>query len=212
MTHDQTGDPDLNPEEPSRTSPPMANQQGEGSEQQTGGEDRLRVPEETDAERPFEDAFMGRLRERLVTRPSPRYEVGIDPETDIDPEKALSKLADTLPTGALENIEDGWERLQSDAGLRRNSSHRGDRDRPRRIQTHQAATSLRDNFQAHVLAIHGFATFVLLGIGIGIIISAGVQIVPPEFWILSLPLILLAIAGLLPLAGWVFGFWNPQQV
>ena len=174
----------------------------------------IAVPEETDAERPFEGAFLGSIRERLAaTRGGPPDVSDISIDSDVDEDDALSALTSSLPETSVEDIEQAWSTLKADIALRRSASGLGvERDRPRRVQRHQAATSLRDNFQVHVLALHGFATFVLFGIGLGIIISAATQLIAPKFWLLGLPLVLLAIAGVLPLAGWVIGFWNPQQV
>ena len=194
-------------------SEPVESDEAGGDGEPTASDRSIAVPEETDAEQPFEGAFLGSVRERLSGRRDRGGDIAIESVDDADRDGALSRLAEALPDGAFDDLEAGWETLESDVGLRRTTTSRStDRDRPRRIQRHQAATSLRDNFQAHVLALHGFATFLLFGLGMGIVISAWTQFVPPEFWILSLPLMLLALAGLLPLAGWVVGFWNPQQV
>lgn len=203
------GDPD-NPD-PDRPSPSTTAPVGDDIMATAGGHHSESEGDITTVERPFADAFLGDVRERLAARGSGAPDVPIETETVRD--DALSQVREALPASFTESIADVWAALESDAGLKRTAARQGfDRDRPHRIQRHQAATSLRDNFQVHVLASHGFATFILFGIGVGIVISAWVQFIPPEFWLLSLPLILLVLAGILPLAGWVVGIWNPQQV
>lgn len=135
-------------------------------------------------------------------------------------ESAFSRLVRTLSDDADGDVGERWATLDREITRRANPVQRaaeyarsGDLGRHgRAISRHRSATSLRDNFQVHVLATHGFVTFGLIGLGIGVMATAVASVIPTPFWLFSLPLLLTGLVGVLPIAAWILGVWDPQRI
>lgn len=62
-----------------------------------------------------------------------------------------------------------------------------------------------------VFIIHGISTGIVLLLSLLVYVSAVFSLIPRHFWILSLPLLALALFGIAPMMAWYMGIWNPKE-
>lgn len=62
-----------------------------------------------------------------------------------------------------------------------------------------------------VFIIHGLTTAAVLLLSLVIYMSAVLSLIPRHYWIISLPLLALALFGIAPMVAWYAGIWNPKE-